>query len=448
MILPEIILCSGLVVMVLLCGYIEPMRFHRIPKVFLGLTLLGLWVSAYIDRGLLELISQGAMILATLWIWHVTEKHRDESRMPFMAILLFLALIGGLLVVSVTSYIGLFIGMELMALPIYALCAMQREDPLAIEASLKYFVMGVIASILMLYGMSFIYMVTKSMAYQDILSLTIDDSMQWYLSIGAVLLFSGLFFKFGLAPFHMWVPDIYQSAPFSIVYWIAIVPKIAMMGALVRLLITTNIHLTPVVAQMFMAVGGLSIAYGVLMAIRQTNIRRLIAYASITHMGLVILPLASLKPLAVSAAFTYMIGYALITFVAFYIIMMFQQDGIVSVESLKGIATKRPYEAFGFLLCMAAMAGIPPLVGFAIKLNIFSVLLSQNFILSTIWAISFIAMSAYYYMRMVSQMYFNQGEGSAIYNYRVLAVSLILVVVGLLPQKLFVVLNDVIGGLL
>ena len=165
-------------------------------------------------------------------------------------------------------------------------------------------------------------------------------------------------------------------------------------------------------------------------------------------MGLVILPLASLKPIAVSAAFTYMIGYTLITFVAFYIIMMFQQDGIEDIQSLKGIATKRPYEAFGFLLCMAAMAGIPPLVGFAIKLNIFSILLSQNFILSTIWAITFIAMSAYYYMRMVSQMYFNQGEGSAIYNYRALAVSLILIVVGLLPQKPFVVLNDVIGGLL
>lgn len=443
MILPEYLLIPSVLGLILISGWASTSKMRTLFLSVLFLSFCSTFLAGsylnelFVIDGFVKLC-QGLMIGVTFWIYITDQSDIAQSEM----ILLLLALLGASLLIMATSWIGFFVGLELMALPTYALCCLDKEAASS-EAALKYFVMGVIASIFILYGISFIYIVTGSLQYVDMLAL--NTSAGLYSQIGAVLLFSGLFFKLGLAPFHHWVPDVYQGVRVRVVYWISIVPKLAVMGALVRILAMTNLQELLVVKQMLLLVGGLSIAYGVLMAIRQQHIRRLIAYASIMHMGVAILPLVIND---LSSAFIYLSGYLLITLVAFYIITNLSSRGVESVDALTGYAKQYPYESFAFLLCMAAMAGIPPLVGFMIKLNVFYVLLSSGYILTTLWAILFIAISAYYYIKVIQKMYFHtKGEVVLERQYKPLVLSLILLGVGIMPQPFIMSLSKVIGGI-
>lgn len=441
MILPEYLIIPAILGLVLVSGWASTSRIKTLSLYVLFLSFCttlpsGSYVGElFVIDGFVKLC-QGLILGVTFWIYLTDSDNIKQSEM----ILLLLAILGASLLVMSTSWVSFFIGLELMALPTYALCCLDKEA-ISSEAALKYFVMGVIASIFILYGISFIYIVTGSLQYVDILSF--DTGL--YSQIGAVLLFSGIFFKLGLAPFHHWVPDVYQGVRVRVVYWLSIVPKIAVMGALVRILALTNLQVLLVVKQMLILVGGLSIAYGVLMAIQQQHIRRLIAYASIMHMGIAILPLAFND---FSSAFIYLVGYLLITLVTFYIISNLSTRGIESVDGLTGYAKQYPYESFAFMLCMAAMAGIPPLVGFMIKLNVFYALLNAGYIITTLWAILFIAISAYYYIKVIQKMYFQaNGEVVAVRQYKPLVLSLVLLGVGIMPQPFIVSLSTVIGGI-
>ena len=463
---PELLLVSTTLLTVLLCGCLKSERFVLITVVGLLVSAMAVLLNGQGSDTLwrvdgLTQLSQLLVLLLSGWIAYYGRNTFPKNSAPYIYILLMMATIGALVVIAANSWPLFYVGLELMALPTYALCVIEKTHPTASEASLKYFVMGVIASIFILYGISFIYLVSADMSYISLIA--VDSSMRWYLSIGSVFLLSGILFKLGVAPFHMWVPDIYESAPIMVVNWIAVVPKIAMMSALVRILSVTGLNQVPVVTQVFMLSALLSIGYGVLMATQQKNLRRLIGYASISHMGFVMLPLSLPTQTGMSSAFVYLVGYVLITTTAFSVLIAFSQRGVVKLADLQGMARVLPHEAYTLLLSLAAMAGIPPLVGFMIKLNVFNELIVAGHIKSVIWAVSFVAISGYYYMSMVRHMFFNEtvqsevlgGKGlkeasetlvSSGSNYAVLAWGLGLIILGILPQSLLFQLTQVVNS--
>ncbi|MEC7030538.1 MAG: NADH-quinone oxidoreductase subunit N [Pseudomonadota bacterium] len=460
--LPELFVVLSILVMVLLCGYVDAGRFIWI---LLSGFLISLLAVVMNGQGIGELwrvdiltqTSQFLILLLSAWICYYGRNSLPKTSSPYVFILVTIATVGALVVVSAQSWVLFYMGLELMALPTYALCVVDKSHPTASEAGLKYFVMGVIASIFILYGISFIYLVSESMGYTSLVTSVIET--KWYLSIGAVFLLSGILFKFGVAPFHMWVPDVYESAPVLVVNWIAVVPKVAMMGGLVRILAITELYKVPVVAQIFMVTAIVSIGYGVLMAIQQTNLRRLIGYASIAHMGFVMLPLQTASQSGLTGAYIYLLGYVLITSAAFTVLVSLQKVGVENLTDLKGLAKRQPHEAYTLLLSLAAMAGIPPLVGFIIKVNVLNELITAGYIKSVIWAVSFVAISGYYYMSMVRHMFFmpstmEDEEGFSqrktedyrvSTNYIALLWAVGLIGVGVLPQWFILHLGKVVS---
>lgn len=340
-----------------------------------------------------------------------------------------------------------YVGLELMALPSYALCVLDKSHPTASEAGLKYFVMGVVASGFILYGISFLYLSTGSLMYQSITPLLGGLDTMWLLSLALVFLLAGICFKLGAAPFHMWVPDVYESAPIGVVYWFATVPKVALLAMLLKVFQITGLGQVPSVSLLLWGIALLSLTYGVLMAIRQDNLRRLLAYASISHMGFVLLPLCLTGAMAYTSAYVYMMGYVLMTTVAFAVLLSFATKGIEKVSELTGLAASLPHESFAMLITMAAMAGIPPLVGFIIKVNVFYALAIEGYYKTMIWTGLCIVVSAYYYMNIVRTMYFpEQSQVALDKNYVLVGLSLLVIVFGVLPQGILGMVSQVIGG--
>ena len=449
MLLPEILLSSGTLGLILVNCLT---RIKRQVSISLGVMLLTLLAVIWGNQGsqalfvvdTLSRFCQGIILILSMWV--LANSHFTKEQSSFVCILLLLAVLGAMVIVSAKSWLLLYTGLELIALPVYALCVI-NHDKKASEAGLKYFVMGVIASILILYGISFFYLVSSSLFYQSVGFIT-DVSMVWYLNLAIVFLLAGMSFKFGLAPFHMWVPDIYQSAPISVVYWLAIVPKVAFLGMLIRLLQMTEIMQVLVTGQILWFIGLFSIIYGVLMATQQSNIRRLIAYASIAHMGFVMLPLQLGSAEGYTGSMIYLLGYVLTTLVAFSVVQILTRKGIVSIKDLRGISHALPHESFALLLSLAAMAGIPPLVGFVVKLNVFYLLIQANYVATSVIAVIFVAVSAYYYMGIVRAMYFTDGKKGVIgTNYTIVFLGGLLVVSGIIPQTFLLQLTQIISGI-
>ena len=291
------------------------------------------------------------------------------------------------------------------------------------------------------------YLATATMSFQNITIIS-DSGLLWYLNLAIVFFLAGISFKFGLAPFHMYIPDVYQSAPISVVYWIAVVPKIAFLSLLIRLLKTTGIMQIMATGQILWLLGIFSIIYGVLMAVQQSNLRRLIAYASIAHMGFIMLSLQVGNMAGYSAAMIYLFSYVLTTSVAFSVIQSLTAKGIVNIKDLRGISQVLPHESFALLLSLAAMAGIPPLIGFIAKLNVFYLLIQANYLLTSLVAIIFVAVSAYYYMGIVRAMYFTEGQsGTGGTNYMNLFLGLLLVLGGIIPQAFLLQLSQIVSGI-
>jgi NADH-quinone oxidoreductase subunit N len=336
---------------------------------------------------------------------------RQLFRTDYIALVL-LALLGQFVMISGANMLTLYLGLELLALSTYTLTAMRPNYPRGIEAGMKYFILGALSSGFLLYGMSMIYGATGSLDLDDILRTTSNDAvMHLVLSFGIVFLLAGLAFKLGAAPFHMWVPDVYDGAPTSVTLLIGGAPKIAAFAITFRLLVgglqNLDVDWQPIL--IFLSVTSLIV--GNLTAIAQTNIKRMLAYSTISHMGFLLLGfLCVYDELAYSASFFYAVTYVLSTLGTFGLLMILSKKGFEceTIEDLKGLNRRSPLLAFIMLLLMFSLAGIPPTVGFIAKLSILDSLVDAGYLGLAIFAVMASLIGAFYYLRVVKTMYFEE----------------------------------------
>jgi len=373
---------------------------------------------------------------------------------PDFIVLVLLALLGQLVLISGANLLTLYLGLELMALPTYALVAMRHNSEKSVEAGIKYFVLGALASGFLLYGMSMLYGVTGSLDLLEIFRTVADPRVNHLvMAFGLVFIVSGLAFKLGVVPFHMWVPDVYQGAPTAVTLMIAGAPKIAAFALLFRLLVNTLLPLLGDWQPMLVLLAILSLVVGNVTAIAQTNLKRMLAYSAIAQMGFVLLGMMSVfDDHAFSASMFYVVTYVLTTLGSFGLLMALSRKGYdcETLDGLKGLNKKHPWFAFIGLIMMFSLAGIPPTVGFAAKLGVLEALVDAEHTFIAIIAVIASLIGAFYYLRVVKVMYFDEPEpghevtvtGSG-FALALLSLNAILVlVIGIFPAGLMTLCLD------
>ena len=351
-------------------------------------------------------------------------------------------LLGMCVMVSANHFLTLYVGLEILSLSLYALIALRREDGNAAEAALKYFVLGALASGLLLYGISLIYGATGSLQLGEVLAATQQGDNPWLLKLGLVFVVVAIAFKLGAVPFHMWVPDVYQGAPTAVVALVGTAPKIAATVFTFRILVTGLGTSYGDWTQMFQLLAIASLLVGNLAAIMQTNIKRMLAYSTISHMGFILLAFMGGTE-GFAAAMYYAITYALMGALAFGVLMLLsdEQHECENIADLAGLNQKNAWYAFLMLLAMFSMAGIPPLMGFYAKFAVIKALLGQGHVWVSVFAVVMSLIGAFYYLRVVKTMYFDEpGQAGATvqsgFDARLLLSvnALLLLVWGVMPQ--------------
>lgn len=330
-----------------------------------------------------------------------------------VAILVLFAVAGMMLLVSAGSLVMIYLGLEMLALCSYALVAIDRDSPLASEAAIKYFVLGSLASGLLLYGLSLIYGATGTLDLATIASAASVSDQGTLLMTGVVFVVAGIAFKFGGAPFHMWLPDVYHGAPTPITLLIGSAPKLAYFGMAYRLLETGAAPLADDWRFMLALVAVASLVLGNLTAMVQGNLKRLLAYSTISHVGFLFVGLAGGGELGASSAAFYAITYGFMATASFGMIVVLSSKGFEAdrVDDFKGLSTRNPWMAFLVLCVMASLAGIPPFLGFWSKLAVINSAVQGGYLWLAIVAIVFAVVGAFYYLRVIKAMYFEQPDG-------------------------------------
>jgi NADH-quinone oxidoreductase subunit N len=339
-------------------------------------------------------------------------------------VLLLCATLGMMVMISAAHLLSVYIGLELLSLSLYALVAIDRDSSRATEAAMKYFVLGALASGLLLYGMSMVYGATGTLHIGGIAQAIVAGSAnKTVLVFGLVFLVSGIAFKLGAVPFHMWIPDVYHGAPTAITLFIGSAPKIAAFAMTLRLLVYGLFPLAHHWQVMLMIMAVLSIALGNLAAIAQTNIKRMLAYSTISHMGFMLLALMSgivggdpsyMIP-AYSAAMYYVIAYVLMSLGAFGMVLLLSRAGYEAenLEDFKGLNRRSPWFAAVMMVLMFSMAGIPFFIGFFAKFSVLLMAVNAGYIAIAVIAVMFSLVGAFYYLRVVKLMYFDAPTDAA-----------------------------------
>jgi NADH-quinone oxidoreductase subunit N len=370
-------------------------------------------------------------------------QQRDMYRGEFYALVLF-AVVGMMIMVSGQNMLTLYIGLELLSLSLYALVALDRDNAKATEAAMKYFVLGALASGMLLYGMSMIYGATGSLNIADIQHVLMDQRANPVLILGLVFIVSGLAFKLGAVPFQMWVPDVYEGSPTAVTMLISSVPKLAAFALVIRLLVQGLPALVVNWQQMLMIMAVLSIVIGNITAIAQTNLKRMLAYSTISHVGFILFGLMSASMNGFVFAMFYTVSYVLMTLAGFGIILLLSRKGFEAdkLEDLKGLNQRSPWHAFLMMIVMLSMAGIPPTLGFYAKFTVLQAAFEAGYMWLVVFAVLMAVIGAFYYLRVIKLMYFDEPVDhhpiQAPLDMRiVLGVNaLALLVIGLMPQKL------------
>jgi NADH-quinone oxidoreductase subunit N len=386
----------------------------------------------------------GFAIIALVYTRHYLKAHELLRNEYF--ILALMSILGMMVMVSGHSLLTLYMGLEIMSLSLYALIASARDRSVAIEAALKYFVLGAIASGLLLYGMSMIYGITGSLDIAQISNFarasTLASQQTLILNFGLVFLVIGVAFKLGAVPFHMWVPDVYQGSPTSVTMFLSTVPKIAAIALLIRLLIDGLGDLQHYWSDLLMIIAVLSIALGSLVALMQSNIKRMLAYSTISHIGFVLLGFVTGVVEGYGAAVFYVLVYILMSLAAFGSIIVLNKNGFEAdqISDYQGLSKHSPWFALIILVVMLSMAGVPPFIGFYSKLFILQQVIAEGYVILAVIAVVFAVISAYYYLQIIKTMYFDDADKeitvSAPLDMRVvLSINGILILlVGLMPS--------------
>ena len=336
-------------------------------------------------------------------------------------ILSMFSLLGMFVMISGNNFLVLYLGLELLTLSSYALVALRRDNSNATEAAVKYFVLGALASGILLYGLSMMYGATGSLDLTAVFQATASGYIKHQvLVLGVVFVVCGIAFKLGAAPFHMWVPDVYQGAPTAVTLMIAGAPKLAAFALMMRLLVDGMLPMVIDWQQMLVVLAVLSLLIGNLSAIAQTNLKRMLGFSTIAQMGFVLIGVLSggnngntlSAANAYSSAMFYMISYVLTTLGVFGVILLLAREGFESEEisDLAGLNQRSPLFAGVMAVCLFSLAGVPPLVGFFAKLSVLQALVASEQISSLVLAVFAVMMSlvgAFYYLRIIKVMYFD-----------------------------------------
>ncbi|WP_300614747.1 NADH-quinone oxidoreductase subunit NuoN [Dokdonella sp.] len=330
-------------------------------------------------------------------------------------LLLLFATLGMMLLVSAGSLVTIYLGLELLTLSSYALVALNRDSRASSEAAIKYFVLGALASGLLLYGMSMIYGATGTLdlaRIHAVADFSANSPHHMLLAFGLVFLVVGIAFKFGAAPFHMWLPDVYHGAPTAITVFIGSAPKLAAFGMAYRLLDGAMGGMSGQWSLMLAVLAVLSLAIGNLFAIAQSNLKRMLAYSTISHIGFLLLGFVNGTTSGYAAAMFYAISYALMAAVAFGMILLLARAGFEAeeIDDFKGLNKRNPWYAAVMALAMFSLAGVPPLFGFFAKLMVLKAAIDAGQLWLAIVAIVFAIIGLFYYLRVVKVIYFDEPQ--------------------------------------
>ncbi|MDO9415917.1 NADH-quinone oxidoreductase subunit NuoN [Pararhizobium sp.] len=353
----------------------------------------------------------GSVVAMVMTLGHAKASGIDKFEFP---VLLVLATLGMMLMISANDLISLYLSLELQSLALYVVAAINRDNLRSTEAGLKYFVLGALSSGMLLYGMSLVYGFTGHTGFEGIAQALTAETRSLGLVFGLVFVLAGLAFKISAVPFHMWTPDVYEGAPTPVTAFFAAAPKVAAMAILVRIVI---IAFQPVVADWQQIVVFISIAsmlLGAFAAIGQTNIKRLMAYSSIGHMGYALVGLASGSMAGVRGVILYMLIYMVMTLGTFACILAMKRktgENVEEINDLAGLSQTNPFMATVLTMLMFSLAGIPPLAGFFAKYFVFMAAIEANLYALAIIGVLASVVGAYYYLRIIKLMWFDDAKG-------------------------------------
>lgn len=349
------------------------------------------------------------------------ERTAGDDLRPEYPVLILLSAIGMGIMVSAGDLLTLYIGLELQSLAAYVLASFMRQDQRSAEAGLKYFVLGALASGILLYGISLVYGFTGSTLFDEIAGAYAGATLTGGaksigLMFGLVFVFAGIAFKISAVPFHMWTPDVYEGAPTPVTAFFASAPKVAAMGLAARVAIEAMGPAEDQWRQIVIFAALASIIFGAVAAIGQSNIKRLLAYSSINNVGFALIGLAAATPEGVASVLTYMTIYVAMTLGSFLVVLQMRDARGVPVEtigSLSGLSRTRPGLAAALAMFMFSLAGIPPLFGFWAKFAVFDAAVRAGLFPLAVIGIAASVIGAYYYLRVVKTMYFDEPAGEA-----------------------------------
>ena len=349
--------------------------------------------------------------IALVYAWpYLRERGLYKGEVP---VLVMFAVAGMMLLTSAGSLVMVYLGLEMLALCSYALVAIDRDNPLASEAAMKYFVLGALASGMLLYGMSLVYGATGSIDLATISANAPMAAQPAMLLTGVAFMVAGIAFKFGAAPFHMWLPDVYHGAPTPITLFIGSAPKLAAFAMAMRLLEVGAAPLGDYWHPMLAGLAALSLVVGNLIALVQTNLKRMLAYSTVSHVGFLFLGLAGGGAQGYAAAMFYALSYALMAAASFGAIVVLSRHGFEAenIDDFKGLNARDPWTA-GLVLCvMASLAGVPPFLGFWAKLAVLRAAVEGDMLWLAIVGVVCAVIGAFYYLRVIKAMYFDEPQG-------------------------------------
>lgn len=398
-----------------------------------------------------------SMLLLTALVFVYARKYLLDNKLwvsEFFVLGLF-AVLGMMIMASANHLLVVYLGLELLALSMYALVALDRDNGRGSEAAMKYFVLGAVASGLLLYGISMLYGLSGKLDITGVATYVAAQDVMANIPLLFALVFvvAGIAFKFGAVPFHMWVPDVYQGAPTAVTLFLGSVPKIAALAMLFRVLAESTAAAQPGWAQMLLVFGLVSILLGNVVAIAQFSLKRMLAYSTIAHMGFILLGTISGEQ-GYSAALFYTITYALTAAGGFAILILLGRAGFEAetLDDIKGLNERNPWYAMMMMLFLFSMAGIPPTVGFYAKLSIIQAVMQAGYLWPAVFMVVVSVIGAFYYLRAIKMMYFDKPDDTAPitaeldFNVLISVNGILMLVLGLFPGFLMGVCSLAIGA--
>lgn len=457
LLMPEIILSIGLMFVIVIDLYLQKNKFFSYFLIQLLLIIAAycsinysiyIKYDAYESSRFINLL-KCILLVFSIIVFHYSYKHLayiKTLKIEYFTISI-LGIIGTMVMISAYSLLMLYLGIELLSLALYALIGFNKKSGLSSEAAIKYYVLGAMSSGILLFGISLIYGFTGSINYFEIANQlnSMNNTSIEYLGVtfGIMFITASLCFKFGAAPFHMWVPDIYQGSLISTTVLLSTVPKIAVFIVFLKLYYIPFLELEYIWSDILIFVGVLSIIIGSIFALTQENIKRLLAYSAISNIGFILLSLGLVSDGGIQASLYYTIVYSFTALASFGVITHITSNsaGVENISDIAGLSKNHPYYAILILFTMLSSAGIPPFIGFHAKLIVIQTLVNQSLVFLSVIIVLMTVISAYYYLKVIKSIYFEERVNLiATYskNNIILSINVLLLLgLGIFPYLIF-----------